>query len=174
MSGFLKGARRRGLRCAVAALWLACLARGEDNSQKVVEELRAIHAALDRLVQQVDGLGKTQQAILLLYQIQLDESRLAVLQTRDETMALQERDQGKAAGALAAAQSANSAVTPAGLPITDPDAQAAAREEVSNRIASTNRLLDQTRAQRAAIQKQMDALRTRIAALEKTVSETLR
>lgn len=167
--------RARLLRWSLAAFIAACPVQAEDASQKVYEELKNVHVTLGRLVQLMEGVSQTQRAILLQQQIQLNESRLAALQGRDDKLAAQERDQNKAAGAFSTtAQSLNSGIGPNGLPVPDPDMHAAAREDVSNRLSSANRLLEQTRSQRTAILKQMDELRSRIAALEKSVAGGVR
>lgn len=137
------------------------------------QETRApasVQANLDRLVQLTQELEQEQKAILNLEKLQLYELRLQGLEMRDDTLSQRERDLSvKTAEMERAVQAADSGLSPTGVPQTEP--HPAMQGRVSEQLTTTSRLLDSTRAEKAQVERDIEKLRARIAALEKLMGD---
>ncbi len=92
MFGFVRTVQRSGATCfALVFVSAACLAQtGETRVNS--DDLKAIRASLDRLVQLTQDVDKNQKAILAVQQMQLYESRLLALETRDDALGERETE----------------------------------------------------------------------------------
>jgi hypothetical protein len=109
---------------------------------------------------------KNQRALLLLVTIQLDESRIANLETQRLQLVEQEKDlekEANEAAELVRAEEAGLFRTAPGLPSVS-----------LTRQDQVTRNQEDLRRTRAALEQQLMTLRTRLAGLEKSLEEILR
>lgn len=163
------------LRVLLILVPAAAFGQSSDTQLKLLEEMRGVRATLDRLVQLVEGMEKSQRATLALTQLQLYESQLRALQGQQERLTGQERDQSRQASSLSeSARALESGVSATGLQVPGAGAEPAVRAEMSERVSTANRLLDETRSRKQAIDREISNLRARIGQLEKAVQDALR
>ncbi|HTP32517.1 MAG TPA: hypothetical protein VMJ75_10115 [Candidatus Acidoferrales bacterium] len=158
-----------------AALLIArgvCLAQTPDNDQKLLEELKAVRANLDRLVQLTEEVQKTQQALLAFQQVQAYDSQLRGLEAQRDALAEREADlSGKAAALGASARDALAGIGPNGAPVGEMGS--GHRKAVEDRLSETTRLLYATREKQQATERQISALRSRMTQLLKSADQVM-
>ena len=149
-----------------------CLAQTPDTNQKLLDELKAVRASLDRLVQLTEAVQKTEQAVLAFQQVQVYDSQLRALESQRDALSERETDLGGKTAALgASARAAQSGVGPNGAPVGDADT--GYRKVLDDRLSETTRLLYATREKQKVIEQQISALRSRIAQLLKSADQVM-
>lgn len=151
--------------CCVCFVFLSTIgsAQTADVSQKLLEEMKGVRARLDRLVELLEALERSQRAMVVLQQAQRYDALLRSLEAQRETLINQERDLvaqatnfQQAVRSMEAAD-ANSAPAPGINP--DPNY----RNELTERLATVNRMLESTRSRLAGIEGEINAARARVA-----------
>jgi chromosome segregation ATPase len=161
----------------VVALAPLCLAQSTDTvtNQKLLEELKSLRTSIDRLAQLMEANEAAQKADLALRRMQVFESRLATLEGQRARLATQEQQLTKDVSTATGTIRAQDAVVAQGVLKVDGSMDAdPQRAALRNRITEGSRSLDETRRKREAADQEIAALRTRIAALEKTLDAALR
>ena len=149
-----------------------CFAQPADIDQKLLEEIKAVRASLDRLVQLTEETQKTQQAALAFQQVQIYDSQLGALEAQRDALSERETDLSGKAGALgASARAAQSGAGPNGAPAGEMDPRY--RKVVEDELSATTRLLYATREKQQAMERQISALRSRITQLLKSADQVM-
>jgi hypothetical protein len=163
---------RWAIRSAILFLSAACLAQtAEPASQINADDLKAIRADLDRLIQLTQELDKSQKAILAVQQIQMYQFRMQSLETRDDALAQRESQLSAHSATLErAAKDTQSGIGPTGVPGISAAPDSSLRREAAEQLDTNLRLLNGVRAKRQEIAHDLAALRTRIETLQKTLA----
>jgi len=147
MFGFQTVQRTAATCFAVVFLCVACFAQiGETRTNS--DDLKAIRASLDRLVQLTQDLDKSQKAILAIQQMQLYELKLQSLETRDNALGEREAElSAQNANLEKAARGIESGgISPTGVPGTSTDS--GLRKEATEQLDANRRLLASTRSKK--------------------------
>ncbi len=165
---------RLAVGMCVTFLSAVCHGQTPDTNAKLLEEVRGVRATLNRLVQLMEAMEKSQRAVLALQQLQLYDAQLRALQSQKDQLGIQERElSGKASAIGDAARAAESGVGPTGAPVPEGAPSSAYREAVSQRLAATTRLLNETRARQQSVEREITTLRERMSHLEKAAGGVL-
>jgi hypothetical protein len=163
-------ARSRAIRFTMLLVAAVCFGQtAENNARTNGDDLKAIRASLERLVQLTQEIDKSQKAILALQQIQLYEFRLQALESRDDALAERESQLSARNVTLErAARDTASGIGPTGLPGTSADS--GLRKETADQLDANQRSLDTARAKKEQIEGEIASLRARIESLQKTLA----
>jgi chromosome segregation ATPase len=151
--------------CCVCFVFLSAIgaAQTTDTSQKLLEEMKGVRARLDRLVELLEALERSQRAMVVLQQAQRYDALLRTLEAQRETLTNQERDLAAQAAnfqqAVRSIEAADANSAPAPGINTDPNY----RNELTERLATVNRMLESTRSRLAGIEGEINAARARVA-----------
>ena len=159
---------------ALAIVPAVTAAQGPDplSNQKIAEELRAVRISLEKI-------ERSQSVLIVLSRIQIDESRVAVLEARRLQLLSQEQSLERQTLDTAAllpreqsgSQSAVVQVSPDGSPQV---VQAPSGSSAAERFTEVSGKLEEVRRARLAIEQSIAGFRKRIAGWEKQVEEALR
>jgi hypothetical protein len=134
--------------------------------QAVIEQLKGVVAALERL-------EKSNNLLIVLNRIQIDESRLATLEAQRQGLLTQEKVLTEEISSSAPSRDAPSSVGrlvqvgPGGDPVVG-------RDTGSTRYADATRKLDEVRRNLRSVEQSITTLRGRVAAWEKRLEEAER
>ncbi len=158
------------MRFSLAFVAAVCLAQSPDVNQRLLEEMKGVRAALNRMVQLLETMEKTQVALLALQQVLGYESQLRTLQSQQSQFATQERDLSTRVAALEeAARTQEGGVDPGGLKVPGGVQDARSLAETQERLASAKRSLDEIRGRLKSVDQESAALRSRIEQQQKAL-----
>jgi hypothetical protein len=158
----VKTAPRRWVTpCAALFISAVSLAQTADtNPRSNTDDLKAIRASLERLVQLT-------QANLAVQQMQLYESRLQALETRDDVLNQRESDLSARSAELQRAVRDTESGASAATGVPGASSSPAVRTEIAAQLEANLRQLDSTRSRKKQIEREMASLRSRIESLQK-------
>lgn len=158
---------RYGVSAALVLGSAVCLAQtAEPSSKPASDDLKVIRASLDRLTLLTQELDKNQKIMVSLEQMQIYESRLGVLETRDDALTQQETELNSQVSTLQHA--AESGVGPTGV-ATGPAPDTAGRTATSQLYDTAARKLEVVRSKKQQVEGEMTTLRARLSVLEKSL-----
>jgi len=142
------------------------------TNQKIIEELRGVRTSMEKL-------EKGQNALVALARIQVDESRVAVLEAQRLQLLSREQDLEKrmAGNAAAIPQERPGAVPTLVQAVPDGSqriVQAVPASPAADRFTESPQRLEEVRRSRQAIEQSIAGLRKRIALWEKYLDDVLR
>jgi len=153
------------------ALPLLCLAQSSGApQQQVIEELRSVRAALERL-------EKGQSILAALTRVQIDESRLATLEAERQRLLAEQQQITAEIDRIAPVVQQEVAANVPRLVQASPGAEPVLRSEPSPiriRHGVATRRLEEIRTRLRTIEESAGALRQRIAAIEKSLGDEVR
>jgi hypothetical protein len=165
-------ARLISLALLIAPVLTAAQSPDPLSGQKIAEELRAVRSSLEKI-------ERSQSVLIVLSRIQIDESRVSVLEARRLQLLSQEQPLEKqvleSSSSLpreqSGSQSAVVQISPDGSPQV---VQAPSGSSAAERFTEASGKLEEVRRTRLAIEQSIAGFRKRIAVWEKQVEETLR
>ena len=143
----------------------ACLAQTADLKN---DDLKAIRASLERLVQLTQDLDKNQTALLAVQQMELYELRLQVLENREDLLTDRERElSARTADLQRSFRDTDPSIGPTGVPGKAPDP--GVQKAMGEQLETAARLLESTRVKKQQVEREIADLSARLETLQKSL-----